>query len=309
MKFERESWRKLYVVESAQHRLLPVFTRGLRDYLLRLASDDGTLLVETENAERDLLRLLNAEPAERKAITAAYAQLLKIGYLTFESKRLWITKFAEAQAARSPGAARQAEYKRRERAKTGDGGASPPASPATSPSSSPDASPQASPQASPGDAPVTSQRDETRRDETTNPQPPAAAALAERAKKVLLNPFAGDFENPAGWPETIAVAEAWSFGMALRLRNDVTRDTDLKAILQAFADGYPLEELIEAGSKAQRDRERGEGYFATLNRPGPAAFTAPVLRRLLANDEVTGVRTRAGIDDTGGYGKAEEFLR
>jgi 5-methylcytosine-specific restriction endonuclease McrA len=111
MKFERESWRKLYVAESAQHRLLPIFTRGLRDYLLRLASDDGTLLPETEDAERDLVRLLNAEPSERKLIQAAYKQLLKIGYLSTANGRVWITKFEEAQEARSPEARRQAAWR------------------------------------------------------------------------------------------------------------------------------------------------------------------------------------------------------
>ena len=38
MRFERESWRKLYVNESIQHRLMPVLSRGLRDYITRLVS-------------------------------------------------------------------------------------------------------------------------------------------------------------------------------------------------------------------------------------------------------------------------------
>jgi hypothetical protein len=306
MRFDRETWRKLYVVESAQHRLLPVFTRGLRDYLLRLASEDGSLLVESEDPRRDFLRLLNADPGERKQILAAFDQLLRIGYLSLDGGRLWITRFVDAQAARSPGAKRQEAYKRK---KQEERSASPEPSAGDA---SGDAPGSVSGDAS-GDASVTSQIDETRRDETTYPRPPAASAetelLAVRAAKILLNPLDGDWDQPSKWPETIAVAEAWGFGMTIRLRNNVNGDADLRAILEAFRDKYPLSDLIEAGNRARRERERGDGFFAAMKRPGPAAFTAAVLRRLLADDEISGVTLRKGGDETGGYGSAADFVR
>lgn len=289
MRFDRESWRKLYVVESAQHRLLPILTRGIRDYLLRLASDDGTLLPETDDPKRDLVKLLNADPSEKKAIGAAYDQLIKIGYLSLESRRLWITKFAEAQAARSPGAKRQADYKsrQRERVETLQGLGTGNVSGDSQASVTGDAQ---------SDATVTSQIDETRRDETTIPQPPAVApeveALGLRAEKVLQNPYDGEWEQPSKWPETLAVGESWSFGMQLRLRDNVNGDSDLRAILEAFRDRIPVPSLVTAGRRAKAERERGEGPFAKMQRPGPAAFTAAILRRLLADDEVTGVRLR-----------------
>ncbi len=111
MRFERESWRKLYVAESVSHRMLPLFTRGLRDYLLRHAEDDGTILRESSDHAGDLLRALYATSAERKQLAAGLDDLIRIGYLATDGRKLWITKFSEAQSARSPGAKRQAEFR------------------------------------------------------------------------------------------------------------------------------------------------------------------------------------------------------
>jgi hypothetical protein len=111
MRFDRESWRKLYVTESIEHRLLSLFARGLRDYLLRLAEADGTLLHRTVAPAADLGRVLNVAPTERRMLVAAVDELLRIGYLTWDpGGRLWITRFEEAQTAKSPGAKRQAAY-------------------------------------------------------------------------------------------------------------------------------------------------------------------------------------------------------
>ncbi len=110
MKFDRESWRKLYVAESTTHRMLPLFTRGLRDYLLRYAEDDGTILRGSDDHAADLSRVLCATQQERKQIEAALEDLHRIGYLASGGGRLWIVKFAEAQSPRSPGAKRQAKY-------------------------------------------------------------------------------------------------------------------------------------------------------------------------------------------------------
>jgi hypothetical protein len=110
---------------------------------------------------------------------------------------------------------------------------------------------------------------------------PAAAAtpsLADRARRVLDNPLEGRFEQPSKWPEVVAVAAAMSFGMALRLRDHADGDRDLKAILELFADGYDVEALVQAGTAAKSDP-----YFERVKKPGPATFTAAVVRRLLAD--------------------------
>lgn len=156
MRFDRESWRKLYVVESVQHRLLPLFTRGLRDYLLRHAESDGTILRGSADHAADLARVLCATQQERKQIDAALADLLRVGYLSTDGERLWIVKFEEAQSARSPGAKRQAAYLARKKGDAPDDVSSDVSSDVTS-----DASDD-------GESDVTNDvtRDETRRDET-----------------------------------------------------------------------------------------------------------------------------------------------
>lgn len=113
---------------------------------------------------------------------------------------------------------------------------------------------------------------------------PSEPSLAERARKVLENPHDGQWSRPSQWPEVQAIAEAWTvpFGISRpKLRDFTDGDSDLKAILAAIADGYSLEELIGAGAKAKTN-----GFFARLDAPGPAAFTAAVLRRLLAEPMV-----------------------
>lgn len=112
MRFDRESYRKLYVAESAEHRLLSLFARGLRDYLLRFATEDGTLLPGSKRAAEDLCRVLGASSGERRHVLAAVEELIGVGYLTLDPNgRLWITRYVEAQQARSPGALRQQRYR------------------------------------------------------------------------------------------------------------------------------------------------------------------------------------------------------
>lgn len=120
MKFEHESWRKLYVAESIEHRLLPIFTRSLRDYLLRMADDEGTLLKQTKAPSADLARVLIVDVTERKQFDSAVTRLLEIEYLTLTRGRLYITRFVDAQAARTPGALRQKRYRERHQNQASD---------------------------------------------------------------------------------------------------------------------------------------------------------------------------------------------
>jgi hypothetical protein len=105
--------------------------------------------------------------------------------------------------------------------------------------------------------------------------------IQAKARKVLDNPHDGQYSVPSKWPEVQLVAAAWSHPFGIRepkLRDFPDGDSDLKAILQALADGYPIADLVAAGEKA-----KANGYFAKQERPGPASFTAAVLRRLLAD--------------------------
>jgi hypothetical protein len=121
LRFDRESYRKLYVAESLEHRQLSLFARGLRDYLLRFAEEDGTLLRGSANAAEDLCRVLGASAGERRHVLAATGDLMRIGYLTLDQDgRLWITRYVEAQERRSPGALRQQRYRDNHRDVTRD---------------------------------------------------------------------------------------------------------------------------------------------------------------------------------------------
>jgi hypothetical protein len=111
MRFDRESYRKLYVTESAEHRLMSLFARGLRDHLLRYAMEDGTLLPNTINPADDLCRVLGAAGSERRLVAQAVEELRRVGYLTLERSRLSITHYVEAQESRTPGALRQQRYR------------------------------------------------------------------------------------------------------------------------------------------------------------------------------------------------------
>jgi hypothetical protein len=165
MRFDREPWRKLYVAESAEHLFMALASRGLRDYLLRFASEDGTLLPKTSDPVGDLAYVLRAKPTERKLVADVLADLQKVGYLRLERGRLWITRFEDGQKARSAGAKRQAAYKARHQTP--------------------------SPETSPGDvtesvtADVTADtmgdvtKEEKRRDETTTPKPPRGVVVVD----------------------------------------------------------------------------------------------------------------------------------
>lgn len=134
---------------------------------------------------------------------------------------------------------------------------------------------------------------------TTVPEVVVVPTLADRARRVLENPHDGQWSRPSQWPEILQVCKSWSFGMVIRLRDFADSDSDLKAILQAFADGYTVDQLLEAGRVAQ-----SSPYFAKLTSPGPTSFTPAVIRRLLAPATA---RTGSAGDETGGFGKTSEW--
>ncbi len=117
MRFDRESYRKLYVRESAEDRMMPLLARGLRDYLLRHAAEDGTLLKKSQRPHEDLGLALSVHRTEMGKFKEALKLLVESGYLSFEGGRLWITRFEEAQEAKSPGARRTANWRANQEAK------------------------------------------------------------------------------------------------------------------------------------------------------------------------------------------------
>lgn len=118
MRFDREPWRKLYRSESVEDRLLPVVVRGLRDYLLRHAADDGTLIAKTEAPGEDMARAIGAHPDEFTVTVGGVERLIASGYLKHKNGRLWIAKFQEAQQTRSANAARQKRFRERHKTPT-----------------------------------------------------------------------------------------------------------------------------------------------------------------------------------------------
>lgn len=153
MRFDRESWRKLYITESLDHRRMSLFARGLRDYLLRFArAENGILLESTQDPVGDLGRTLGAHPSELEQLGAYIDELLEVGYLTLErhacerdgsvrasqnerdagrscsvieardaSCSLRVTRFRDGQeSARSAAAERARRYRQRKSAKGGE---------------------------------------------------------------------------------------------------------------------------------------------------------------------------------------------
>jgi hypothetical protein len=127
---------------------------------------------------------------------------------------------------------------------------------------------------------------------------PEVVPVAERARKVLQNPYDATFKRPSTWPEVVRLSNAWSLGMPIRLSDNILRDTDLRAILEAIAaEEFTVDQLEKAGELA-----KGSEYFARQDKPGPASFTPAVIRRLLA----PGPASAAGGDAAAGwFGLAE----
>lgn len=119
MDFDKESWRKLYVFESMDHRSWPIFARGLRDLMLRLCKPDGTLLaqVKRDDPGEALAQALGADhmggdPSEAKQVHTAVHLMLADGYLAFSKRRLWIKNFEKAQQ-RASSTVRMREHRAR----------------------------------------------------------------------------------------------------------------------------------------------------------------------------------------------------
>ncbi|HKO48998.1 MAG TPA: hypothetical protein VJV79_14805 [Polyangiaceae bacterium] len=68
----KERWRKLYLREALEQRLWSVMARGLRDYLIRVAEDDGALIRDSDEPVEALLHALGAHAEEAGLVLKLY---------------------------------------------------------------------------------------------------------------------------------------------------------------------------------------------------------------------------------------------
>lgn len=127
-------------------------------------------------------------------------------------------------------------------------------------------------------------------------------SLAARARAVLDNPHDGQYSQPSKWPEVLRITKAWSepYGLKdLKLRDHVDADSDLRAVLEAIADGYDPEILESLGLLIPTDE-----YLRSRKAGGPRVFTPAVIRTLLAKrpdelDAASGTRKVIDLDELG----------
>jgi len=72
--------------------------RGLRDYLIRLAEDDGALIRDSDDPAGDLLCALGAHPNEAELVRGAIGLLQRDGFLGGSSRSLFVCNLPAAQA-------------------------------------------------------------------------------------------------------------------------------------------------------------------------------------------------------------------
>lgn len=103
--WSRERWRRLYLRESVEQRgLWPLMQRGVRDYCIKVAEDDGTLvrLREGDDAVEALARALGAHPVELTLAKVAISGLLDDGFLEARDGRVFVVNLSAAQGDREP---------------------------------------------------------------------------------------------------------------------------------------------------------------------------------------------------------------
>jgi hypothetical protein len=96
--WSRERWRKLYLREALEQRLWSVMARGLRDYLIRLAEDDGALIRDAEEPVEALLTVLGAHAGEAELVRGAIELLRRDGFLGGGARALFVRNLPVAQS-------------------------------------------------------------------------------------------------------------------------------------------------------------------------------------------------------------------
>ena len=94
----KERWRKLYLREALEQRLWSVIARGLRDYLIRLAEDDGALIRDADDPVEALLLALGAHADEAELVRAAIVLLCRDGFLVGGARSMSVRNLPAAQS-------------------------------------------------------------------------------------------------------------------------------------------------------------------------------------------------------------------
>jgi len=92
-----ERWRKLYLREALDQRPWSVMARGLRDYLIRLAEDDGALIRNADDPIGALLLALGAHADEAELVRAAIVLLRRDGFLSGDARSMFVRNLPAAQ--------------------------------------------------------------------------------------------------------------------------------------------------------------------------------------------------------------------
>lgn len=93
----KERWRKLYLREALDQRLWSVMARGLRDYLIRLAEDDGALIRDADDPVEALLLALGAHADEADLVRGAILLLRRDGFLSGSTRSMFVRNLPTAQ--------------------------------------------------------------------------------------------------------------------------------------------------------------------------------------------------------------------
>lgn len=103
--------------------------------------------------------------------------------------------------------------------------------------------------------------------------------LEHRAQSCLTFSHNAEWANPHRWPEVIAVHEALTgaLGHAPTRLCAMRADHGVKAVVQLFADGFTLDELLQVCAAAQHD-----DWWRTGSPKGLSSLTPEVVRRTLA---------------------------
>jgi len=95
--WSKERWRKLYLREALDQRLWSVMARGLRDYLIRLAEDDGALIRDADDPLEALLLALGAHADEANLVRGAIVLLRRDGFLSGGPRSMFVRNLPAAQ--------------------------------------------------------------------------------------------------------------------------------------------------------------------------------------------------------------------
>jgi hypothetical protein len=96
--WSKERWRRLYLRESAEQRgLWCVTTRGLRDYLIRIAEDDGQIV--SSGGISAAIEAIGTKDRERELIEISFELLLVDGFIRLdEAGGVFVVRLPEAQS-------------------------------------------------------------------------------------------------------------------------------------------------------------------------------------------------------------------